>query len=488
MKILIIGAGISGLTTYLFLQKYLPDFTSHETTIYEAYDLSKLDSKSPTSTSASTTTRPDHPSSLTSSISHPLITASGSAVGVSSNGLSVLRRLDQDLFDEVMAQGCPTSRWHITNSRGWTLASVPTPAGVMIARHTLWSILHRRIPSGVILTRKVVDVIPRKASRNTVSFADGTVEEADLVLGADGLRSIVRTAMFREEMVLRGRDYITPVYEGLSGVGGFVDGTVLTESGCVPGTMNLVFGPNGFFGYGIIASEEASKDEGLRGKTTGGWWSTYHEATPPQRKPLDKPALSAALASRHGQWKSPTISAILSSIALDTTAITDIYPTYTTPPLPRWEIHGCILLGDAAHALQPSSGQGASLAFEDAESFTLLLTHYLSRTAAVSFQAAIEKAGKEYESLRRPRVQEVYVRSQQMSRMKGEMGFVGEMVMSAAIWAMSKFVRRIIFRWFRGTWLTTMLDVPAFFTDAYNERLTNYDVPKEVEAVIKKDG
>jgi 2-polyprenyl-6-methoxyphenol hydroxylase-like FAD-dependent oxidoreductase len=431
MKILIIGAGISGLTAYLFLRKHLPSPSSHTITIYEAYDTSKIYSKDP---------------STDPSADHFLVTAIGNALGIGVNGLNVLRRLDPQLFAEVVSSGCPVDKWLITNARGWKLASVKMPTtpdgsvqSIMIARQALWEVLRSHVPDSVIMNRKVVDVVIRKAKRNEVAFEDGRVEEADLVIGADGLRSIVRTAMFREDAVVGGKDYITPRYEGLSGVGGFVDSGVLTGSGCEMGTMNIVFGPNGFFGCGVVDSGKGENGEVVAGKT-GAWWSTYSEAKCPDSKKFDHALALEAMQKRHGKWKNDTVKAIIQHLTTDGKGIDGVLPTWTTPELPTWEKYGCVLVGDAAHALQPSSGQGTSQAFEDAEAFTLLLKHYLSLTAEVSFMAAVEKASQEYVELRKPRLHEIYVRTQKMSKMKGDQGFLMEMLMSAAIYAMSEFL------------------------------------------------
>ena len=308
---------------------------------------------------------------------------------------------------------------------------------IMIARQALWEVLRSHVPDGVVVNRKVADVVIRKTKRNEVAFVDGRVEEADLVVGADGLRSIVRTAMFREEMAVGGKDYITPKYEGLAGVGGFIDSRVLSESGCVSEEMNLVFGPNGFFGFGVVDSVKGENGKLIPGKR-GTWWSTYHEAKCPETKNFDKHVAFKALQKRHGTWKNATIQAILQHISDEGRGVEDMYPTWTTPELPTWEKYGCVLVGDAAHALQPSSGQGTSQAFEDAEALTLLLEHYLSRTAEVSFMAAVEKASKEYVQMRIPRLHEIYVKTQKMSKMKGNQGFLMEMVTYAAIYAMSE--------------------------------------------------
>lgn len=429
MKILIIGAGISGLTTYLFLHKHLPRPETHSITIYEAYDTTKLYSKN---------------SSPDPSADHFLVTAIGNALGIGVNGLNVLRRLDEGLFNEIVSRGCPVHSWRITNARGWKLADVKMPASqdgsvqsIMIARQALWEVLRSHVPDEVIINRKVVDVVIRKAKRNEVAFADGRIDEADLVIGADGLRSTVRTAMFREDAVVNRKDYITQKYEGLSGVGGFIDSAVLTGSNSEAGTMNIVFGPNGFFGCGVVDSIKTENGKTIAGKT-GAWWSTYHEAHCPDTERFDQRAALDALQKRHGKWKNDTIQAVIQHLTTEGKGIDGVYPTYTTPELPTWEKYGCVLVGDAAHTLQPSSGQGTSQAFEDAEAFTLLLKHYLGRTAEVSFMAAVEKASREYVEMRKSRVHEIYVRSQKMGKMKGDQGFLLEMLTSAAIYVISE--------------------------------------------------
>jgi hypothetical protein len=142
------------------------------------------------------------------------------------------------------------------------------------------------------------------------------------------------------------------------------------------------------------------------------------------------------------------------------------YPTYTTPELPYWDVGGrAILIGDAAHALQPSSGQGASQALEDAETLSLLLTHFLSPshssllsvstsststssasqdsdetndnnniTTTTTTTAAIKTALEIYESIRKPRVHKIHHHSQKMSRMKGDLGLMMEWLMYLMIW------------------------------------------------------
>lgn len=266
--------------------------------------------------------------------------------------------------------------------------------------------------------------------------------------------------------------------------------------------MSIVFGPNGFFGYGYLSSSDPKRSDvpdtkadagqggggGLLIHTTSspgpvaGWWSTFSSKTPypyttttngssPNQptKPstFDKPLATTSLLARHAKWKNPTIAAIVNYVEacnsapapLSTTpttppracALEASYPTWTTPELPAWTARGRVaLVGDAAHALQPSSGQGACQALEDGEALALFLRHHLggraprsplladrSDAVAVAVPVALAAALKHYEALRMPRVHAIYERSQRMSRMKGDMGVVLEWTMYLMIYIMS---------------------------------------------------
>lgn len=248
MKIIIIGAGVSGLSTYLFFKKHFlsnPQDTEFVAVqIYEAYDVHKLD----LTTESFPVSNPDEPLFLP--------TAIGNAIGISPNGLKVLSRLDEDgsMLQEVFRRGNSIDKWRMSNARGWTLADISTggnsanydpndtvgnPSVVMIARQHLWEVLRDEVlktPDAVVKKRISSVQIGRNGSTNTVEFEDGTTDQADLIVGADGLRSVVRRAMFETKEPHRSNhqtnntgllarfwtsnakpspaaDYITPQYE-----------------------------------------------------------------------------------------------------------------------------------------------------------------------------------------------------------------------------------------------------------------------------------
>lgn len=68
---------------------------------------------------------------------------------------------------------------------------------VAIGRQALWKCLSDVVGEGVVEFRKVTGVKQGEGGgRPKVTFENGEVEEADLVVGADGVRSVVREALF----------------------------------------------------------------------------------------------------------------------------------------------------------------------------------------------------------------------------------------------------------------------------------------------------
>ena len=185
MKIIIIGGGPSGLSLYLFLSKYLPPPThspddpespTHSITIYESHA---------TTTSSSSTI--------------------GGALGIAPNGMKALASLDPELHDAILKRGYPVDRFQFKSARNWVLGSMGCSGKrekmVMIKRQDVWDELRRRVQQGVVREgRRVVEVYgwtgdEEGGKKCIVRFEDGEVEEADTVIGADGVGSVVRNAV-----------------------------------------------------------------------------------------------------------------------------------------------------------------------------------------------------------------------------------------------------------------------------------------------------
>ncbi|MFJ6534801.1 FAD-dependent oxidoreductase [Paenarthrobacter sp. NPDC091711] len=174
-------------------------------------------------------------------------------------------------------------------------------------------------------------------------FRDGTSEHGDIVVGADGLHSQVRRLI----------DPTSPAPRNipLLNTGGIVPAGVLAP-GLVdvePGRMKMVFGKRCFYCY----------MQDPEGRT---WWF----ANPLQRSSEDPSTLDSGARK---VWLSKLVAGDRTIMAAIVGATKDIIRPYTTsdfPSIPRWQRERLVLVGDAGHAASPSSGQGASMAIEDA--------------------------------------------------------------------------------------------------------------------------
>ena len=178
------------------------------------------------------------------------------------------------------------------------------------------------------------------------------------------------------------------------------------------------------------------------------WWSIYESPTPPRRD-QDPSVIHAQLLERHGGWKSPYDSpespVYQSLINLGCSpdqpiAPFLILPRYVTPRLPHWtSLDGSgriILLGDAAHAMPPDSGQGVSCAAEDAVAIGLLLKHYcVARNLDV--RGALKRTAEAYEKIRMERVGHILDIAKRSGDSKKKKTWWEERIRDAFIWIFS---------------------------------------------------
>lgn len=208
--------------------------------------------------------------------------------------------------------------------------------------------------------------------------------------------------------------------------------------------MTITFGGNGSFGYmySSSAATDIHRDSPSHLPTPGDtitWWSTYGVDECPDPKTVDKSAINQDLKERHANWKDPIIQEIIASVEVET-----MWPTWTTPDLPVWYKDGIVLLGDAAHALPPNSGQGSAQALEDVESFSLFLSHYLKKAyqgerAEISEKDAIQLAAKKHMALREPHVKAILDEARQRQHNKKSMNIVQEFMMYLILYLVGKF-------------------------------------------------
>ena len=188
--------------------------------------------------------------------------------------------------------------------------------------------------------------------------------------------------------------------------------------------MVFTLGGTGFFGY---APYSPSANRKLM------WWSTFQSDTVPERGSIDLAAYRKQLVERHGHWKDPVIRDVVRKAEFDT-----VYPTWTTPELPTWGENGMLLIGDAGHALQPTSGQGVSCGLEDSHTLVLLLKHYLS-DESVSEADALKLTSKALYEIRHTRVMAIAKQSRKVDGTKMNQGILMEYMIYVMLWLVGKF-------------------------------------------------
>lgn len=205
--------------------------------------------------------------------------------------------------------------------------------------------------------------------------ADVVGLDAELVVGADGIWSVVRATMDVD---------VRPTHRGYTAWRALVPpGPDLAE----PGTLVETWGRGERFG--VVPAP-------------GGWTYVYACVNTAEGEP--GAADLAELRRRFARWHAP-IPALLSAIEPGTLLRHDVHdlPPGRTP-LHRGRF---VLVGDAAHAMEPNLGQGAGLALEDA----VVLAHALA--AAPSLDSAL--AG--YARARAPRVAALGNQSRRVGRL-----------------------------------------------------------------------
>ncbi|WP_138759611.1 FAD-dependent oxidoreductase [Modestobacter altitudinis] len=270
----------------------------------------------------------------------------GAWLGVQVNGLDALRVIEADTV--VREVGHPTPVIEFRSGTGRRLGELPTGrdgvVGVSVQRSELYRALHAEALRRGIEVRYGSRLVDARSTPDgvTATFADGTTESADLLVGADGVRSSVRA--------LLDPDAPPPRFVPVLNTAGYSDHT---PAGAEVGRLTMVMGRRSFFGW--LPSPD--------GRT---WWF----ANPPARQ---EPADGAVAARSDAEWRAllRDLHGVDRSPAV---ALVDATPhelrgwsTYDVPSVRRWhDGRRVVLIGDAAHATSPAAGQGSSLAIEDA--------------------------------------------------------------------------------------------------------------------------
>jgi len=192
----------------------------------------------------------------------------------------------------------------------------------------------------------------------------------------------------------------TDVHPGIINLGGVVH-TGMPPTGRA---MHMIFGRSGFFGYAVRPGGETY------------WFSNFAQKEEPSRDALvsaTSDSYRQRLLDVHG-GDPPEVTRILQALSGPIGA----WPVYDILSLPAWHRGAVCLIGDAAHAVGPHVGQGASLALEDA--FVLAKCLRDIPQASSAFSA--------FERLRRSRVEPILKQSRRTGQQKAPTGWLGRRI------------------------------------------------------------
>ncbi|MFI7699968.1 FAD-dependent monooxygenase [Nonomuraea sp. NPDC049480] len=278
---------------------------------------------------------------------------------------NAMRALDElGVGEQARAAGVPTySAGNLRLPDGRYLQQArsgdPTPL-IAFHRADLHRVLLEAVPAGWVRTSAEVTGIRQDQHTMTVTWSGGEAT-ADLVIGADGIRSAVRGLLWPDVPPPRFLDRTAWL------------GITNADVGDVPGSVTM--GPGDYFLIHPVA----------RGRA---YWAYVTTAEQPGIRYEEE---KAEVARRIATWHEP-IPALIAATPDEAVIHIDICDL---DPLPTYVKGRVALLGDAAHAMSPDRGQGAGQSLEDA----------VVLAASLAGEPTVEAALRRYDAERRPRTQ-----------------------------------------------------------------------------------
>jgi 2-polyprenyl-6-methoxyphenol hydroxylase-like FAD-dependent oxidoreductase len=323
----------------------------------------------------------------------------GFALLLAPNAMRALRHLG--LADAIIKAGVEIARGEMRRPDGTTLREFDTsrvrealgePAVAALRQVLHGTLLEAVGGSSLQLDSEVVSIAERESGVDA-TLSDGHTVSGDVLIGADGVTSIVRRQLHPAEG--------PPRPSGLWAV-----------RGVAFGVADRLAGSNGaqYFGRGIEAGLGRVSDEAVY------WYLSIPSAHMP---PAPRTALSTmqhVVGPFHDTFRSIAEATRPEDMRLD--------GLFDRDPIAEWGRGRVTLLGDAAHPMLPHAGQGAAQALEDA----------VALGRAVFSPQDIADELRRYERQRAPRTREIVLQARRNARM-------GALESALAVWLRDTAIR-----------------------------------------------
>jgi salicylate hydroxylase/6-hydroxynicotinate 3-monooxygenase len=315
----------------------------------------------------------------------------GAGIQQSSNAIRVLRAIG--LEDRIRRLAFQPTSWA---NREWDSGQMKfdLPLGtdferkygapyLLLHRGDLHSVLASAVPQDVIQMNRKLVALDESGTGVSLKFEDGSVEEADGVIGADGVHSTVRELILGpDEARFTGRVAYRTTFPAALLKGATID------------DCTKWWGPDRHIVIYFVTPQR-SEIYFVTSQPEPDWRNESWSALG------DMDELRAAFKGFHPQVQS----------VLDACPQAHKWALYERDPLPSWRKGRVVLLGDACHPMMPYMAQGAANAMEDAA--------VLARCLDAAQPADLPRRFAQYEATRKPRTSEVQLtsrRNEWMSR------------------------------------------------------------------------
>jgi 2-polyprenyl-6-methoxyphenol hydroxylase-like FAD-dependent oxidoreductase len=289
----------------------------------------------------------------------------GAAIGVQTNAVQALREIG--LGDALLDVGVPIEDYEYVDWKGkrlarWSQGEIGRQLGApttVVHRGDLQKVLRAPLPDSVVRLDSPVAGFSQDDAGVTLRLADGTEERGALLVGCDGLRSLVRQELL---------GHTSPRYSGWVALRGIAEDW--SHPSFPIGRARQTLGVARSFGTWHIRGDRV-------------YWVATLRAEPGAEDPPEgrKKLVLGAFAGAH-----EPIADVIEATDDDAILRNEVYDRV---PVTGWSKGRVTLLGDAAHPTTPVTGQGGGQAIIDAVVLAdALATTDLCDTAAVGWAFA----------------------------------------------------------------------------------------------------
>jgi 2-polyprenyl-6-methoxyphenol hydroxylase-like FAD-dependent oxidoreductase len=279
------------------------------------------------------------------------------AVGIRTRELRYLNRFGQEIWKE------PRGIW-----AGHEVPQFSIHRGHL--HQVLWQAAEARLPIGALLRNARLLNFTQNAHGVTVYLADGRSLSGDVLIGADGIHSIIRAALHPDDGGIRWNGI--QMWRGAVEWPAFEGGDTMIVAGDMK--EKLVLYP---IGAGASAATRLTN------------WVVCAQIgdaskPPPRREDWSRPGQLEEVLAHVARFRIPFLD--VAALVRATPEFWE-YPMCDRDPLPFWTQGRVTLMGDAAHPMYPVGSNGASQAVLDARCLADLLASHAPEAALAAYAA-----------------------------------------------------------------------------------------------------